>query len=70
MKTKLNIRNINKSENYLIDLLKEKGITNIDNFLNPTKNFLASPTDLDYITDGFLLLQSVGEQETIGIIVD
>ena len=70
MKTKLSIRNITNSDNYLIDLLKEKGIKDIDSFLNPTKEFLAPPTDLDGVSDGFFLIQSIGEHETIGIVVD
>ena len=53
MKVKL----INKeiTSNFIPELLKERGITNLDDFLNPTYKNLQSWEDLDNITEGVML---------------
>ena len=70
MKTKLGIRNITQSDNYLIDLLKAKGIEDVETFLDPPLSYLNSPELLDNVENGANLLFSISSEETIAIVVD
>ncbi len=58
-------------ENYIIELLKERGIQDIENYLYPKETNLLNPIDLNNIEKGAqLLLNSINEKKLILIIVD
>ena len=59
------------NENYLNTILKSRGITDIEEFLHPTKDNLLSPYDLDNIVDGAkLLIRHIDQGSNILLIVD
>lgn len=58
-------------ENYIENLLRARGIKNIDKFLNPSIENVQDPFDLDNMQKGIdLLLDSIGEEKNICLIVD
>lgn len=69
MKCKL----INKSitNNYLNELLKERGVEDIESFLNPTEDMIQSPSCLDNIKEGWTLLEkTLFDGKKILLVVD
>ena len=64
---------VNKAINsdYLNELLKEIGVTDIDSFLNPTDELIQSPDALDNMKEGWELLEStLNDGKKIMLIVD
>lgn len=59
-------------ENFLENLLKERGIENVEEYLNPTGKDLCNPYDLDNISEAANLLLEKLEDKTseICLIVD
>ena len=53
---KVNLVNENFTNNYLVNLLTARGVTNIEKFLHPDESCLNSPVLLDNIDEGALLL--------------
>jgi single-stranded-DNA-specific exonuclease len=69
MKTKL-VNPIIKG-NYLQELLKMRGVGNIEGFLNPTPQYLQTPFDLDNMREGIDLVNKIiNDKGRILIIVD
>ena len=68
---KVKLVNENFRDNYGIKLLQSKGIQDIDKYINPTKECLQNPTDLDNIENGAKLLKTAIEKEwNILLIID
>ena len=68
---KCRLVNENFQSNYTENLLKARGVENIEEFLFPTKDSLSSPTDLDNIDAGAdLYLDVVNKNGKILLIVD
>lgn len=64
---------VNKAINsdYLNELLKEIGVTDIDSFLNPTDELIQSPDALDNMKEGWELLESaLNDGKKIMLIID
>lgn len=68
MKTKLVCDKI--TNNYIKNLLRARGIQDIDRFLNPDESCLQSWRDLDNIVDGVNLIRDLPKDPKIAIIVD
>lgn len=69
MKCRLINKEIN--ENYGIELLKERGVKEIDKYLHPTEDCIQSPEALDNVHNGInLIVSSVMENKKILIVVD
>ena len=68
MKVKLIQPNI--TSDYGRQLLKLRGVQNINEFLQPTDKNLQSWQDLDNITEGVNLIASLAEDASVGLIVD
>ena len=71
----MKIKLVNKeiTSNFIPELLKERGITNLDDFLNPTYKNLQSWEDLDNITEGVMLIRQLlprASDVKIGLLVD
>ena len=49
---KVNLINENFQDHYLINLLKARGVTDIDQFIHPTEDCLNSPSQLDNVDKG------------------
>ena len=68
---KVKLVNENFRDNYGIKLLQSKGIQDIDKYINPTKECLQNPIDLDNIENGAKLLKTAIEKEwNILLIID
>ena len=68
---KVKLVNENFRDNYGIKLLQSKGIQDVDKYINPTKECLQNPTDLDNIENGAKLLKNAIEKEwNILLIID
>lgn len=69
---KVNLVNENFKENYRENLLKARGITDIEHYLNPTIDNLNDPFLLDNIQEGVLLLEATlcAENSKILLVVD
>ena len=68
---KVKLVNENFRDNYGIKLLQSKGIQDIDKYINPTKECLQNPVDLDNIENGAKLLKTAIEKEwNILLIID
>ena len=68
---KVKLVNENFRDNYGIKLLQSKGIQDIDKYINPTKECLQNPVDLDNIENGTKLLKTAIEKEwNILLIID
>ena len=68
---KVKLVNENFRDNYGIKLLQSKGIQDIDKYINPTKECLQNPIDLNNIEDGAKLLKTAIEKEwNILLIID
>lgn len=68
MKVKLINENINT--NYGENLLRARGVENVEKFLNPDESCLQSWEDLDNIKEGIDLILSLSNTSRIGIVVD
>lgn len=68
MKTKLICDKI--TNNYIENLLRARGIQDIDKFLNPDESCLQSWRDLDNIVDGVNLIRDLPKDPKIAIIID
>lgn len=70
----MKFRLINKpiKDNYTIELLKARGVTDIEHFLNPDESCIQSPFDLDYMDKGVEKLHNILELEVphIALVVD
>ena len=58
------------TSDYGRNLLRARGIEDIDKFLNPDESCLQDWRDLDNITDGIVLIQNLRPNASIGIITD
>lgn len=68
---KIKLVNEDFRDNYGIKLLQSKGIQDVDKYINPTKECLQNPTDLNNIEDGAKLLKTAIEKEwNILLIID
>ena len=68
---KVKLVNENFRDNYGIKLLQSKGIQDIDKYINPTKECLQNPIDLNNIEDGAKLLKTAIEKEwNVLLIID
>lgn len=68
---KIKLVNEDFRNNYGIKLLQSKGIQDIDKYINPTKECLQNPIDLDNIENGAKLLKIAIEKElNILLIID
>lgn len=56
---KVNLVNENFTSDYLKNLLKSRGVNDIDSFINPPSLNLADPVDLDNIKQGGFLLDEI-----------
>lgn len=68
MKVKLINENINI--NYGENLLRARGVENVERFLNPDESCLQSWEDLDNIKEGINLILSLSDTSRIGMVVD
>lgn len=68
MKTKLVCDKI--TNNYIKNLLRARGIQDIDRFLNPDESCLQSWKDLDNIDEGVKLITSLAPDAQVGLVVD
>lgn len=59
---KCKLVNENFKDNYLINLLRARGIEDIDEYTNPTGAYLQDPKDFDNIMSGAVLLREVIEK--------
>ena len=68
---KIKLVNEDFRDNYGIKLLQSKGIQDVDKYINPTKECLQNPIDLNNIEDGAKLLKTAIEKEwNILLIID
>ena len=54
---KVNLVNENFTDNYLVNLLKARGVTNIEEYIHPTEDCLESPSWLNNIDKGVTWLE-------------
>ena len=66
----IRLRNKHIEKNYAEELLKWRGVVNIDSFLNPTIEMLQSPLYLDNIEQGGDLISKINRDDKILIVVD
>ena len=69
---KVNLVNENFTEDYLANLLKARGVSDVNQYLTPDESCLNSPFFLNNIKNGFLLLESILnlEDSKILLVVD
>ena len=69
---KVNLVNENFTEDYLANLLKTRGVTNVSQYISPDDSCLNSPNLLDNINEGCLLLEKTLnlEDSKILLVVD
>lgn len=66
-------RLVNKeiTKNYLYELLKERGVEDINAFLNPTDEYIQEPNNLDNLKAGWeLVVNTIKDNKTILLVVD
>ena len=68
MKVKLVGENYN--QDYVRNLLRARGIKDIDRFLNPDESCLQSWEDLDNIKNGVNLIANLAPEARVGLVVD
>lgn len=66
---KVNLINENFSSNYLANLLRARGIVNVEDFLQPTDKYLSDPQLLDNINQGALWLEETLNKENSKILI-
>ena len=65
------LENKNFQDNYVRNLLEERGVTDVDKFLSPDYDYIQSWRDLDNIEEGIRLLdKKIKEQAKMALIVD
>ena len=68
---KVKLVNADIKFNYVEELLRERGVDNVENFLQPGPEHLQSWLDLDNIEEGIQLLEkTIGEGGKTLLIVD
>lgn len=67
---KVKVVNENIKKDYGKELLKTRGVENVDFFLNPTEDALQDWRDLDNINEGIELIKNLNDFANIGLIVD
>ena len=69
---KVNLVNENFTEDYLVNLLRARGVNDVNQYLTPDESCLNSPFFLNNIKNGFLLLESILnlEDSKILLVVD
>ena len=67
---KVRLKNENIKKDYGRELLKLRGIENVDNFLNPTIDCVQTCYDLDNICKGVDLIADLAPDARVGLIVD
>lgn len=68
---KCKLVNENFKSDYLTNLLRARGVEDIEGYLNPNQGFLQDPTDLDNIEDGAqLLLDTIVDRGKIWMVAD
>ena len=59
------------NSNYIEELHRERGVEDLESFLNPTNDLIQSPDALDNIKEGWeLLKKTLNDDRKILIIVD
>ena len=68
----MKVKHANKPimSDYTYNLLHERGIENVDFFLNPDETALQSYEDLENIDKGISLIKSITPKTKIGVVVD
>ena len=66
---KVNLINENFSSNYLSNLLRARGVVNVEDFLQPTDKYLLNPQLLDNINQGALWLEETLNKEDSKILI-
>lgn len=66
---KVNLINENFSSNYLANLLRARGVVNVEDFLQPTDKYLSNPQFLDNINQGALWLEETLNKENSKILI-
>ena len=66
---KVNLINENFSSNYLANLLRARGVVNVEDFLRPTDKYLSYPQLLDNINQGALWLEETLNKENSKILI-
>lgn len=66
---KVNLINENFDSNYLANLLRARGVVNVEDFLQPTDKYLLSPQLLDNINQGSLWLEETLNKENSKILI-
>lgn len=66
---KINLINENFSSNYLANLLRARGVVNVEDFLQPTDKYLSDPQLLDNINQGALWLEQTLNKENSKILI-
>lgn len=67
---KIKLTNDPITSDYGRNLLRARGVEDIDKFLNPDEGCLQDWHDLNYIDDGINLISKLTPEANIGIIVD
>lgn len=68
---KVKLENENFQEDYVVNLLKARGVEDIEDFLHPDPAFIQSWKDLDNIMEGIALLdKKIKEKAKMALIVD
>lgn len=66
---KVNLINENFDSNYLANLLRARGVVNVEDFLQPTDKYLSDPMFLDNINQGALWLEETLNKEDSKILI-
>lgn len=66
---KVNLINENFDYNYLANLLRARGVVNIEDFLQPTDKYLLNPQILNNINQGALWLEETLNKEDSKILI-
>ena len=67
---KVRLKNENIKKDYGHELLKLRGVKDVDEFLAPTFNDVQSCYDLDNINAGVELIKKLNKNSTVGLVVD
>jgi single-stranded-DNA-specific exonuclease len=66
---KVNLVNENFHSDYLANLLRSRGVVNVEDFLRPTDKYLSNPTLLDNVDQGALWLEETLNKENSKILI-
>lgn len=68
---KVNLVSQNYTDNYLVNLLKERGVNSLEDYLEPSFKHLQQPEDFDNIQEGWKILEdTLNSNGSILLIVD